>query len=176
MKYAKQVLYLDYDGVLHPQDVYWYRARGIVLKTPGHALFEHCALLESLLEPYPELKLVLSTSWVRAKDFNFALAQLTPSLQSRVIGATYHSAMKREYGLSGLSNGALHGYFSQLTRYQQVQGDLKRRCPHTWLAVDDDTKGWPSGETVNLVAPYSDAGLAQDDVLQDFKEKLRRFA
>lgn len=176
VKYAKQVLYLDFDGVLHPDDVYWYRNKGIVLQSPGHALFEHVDLLESLLEPYPELKIVLSTSWVRAEDFNFAKSRLSQSLQRRVIGATYHSAMKREYGLSGLSNGALHGYFAQLTRYQQIQGDLKRRAPHVWLALDDDTKGWPAEEEDNLVAPCCDKGLARPDVLLDLRRKLLRFA
>lgn len=175
MKYAKQVLYLDFDGVLHPEDVYWYRSRGIVLKAPGHSLFEHVGLLETLLEPYPELKIVLSTSWVRAKDFNFARAQLSSSLQSRVIGATYHSAMKHEGGLSGLSHGALHGYFAQLTRYQQVKGDVDRRGPHVWLAIDDDNKGWPLEASDNLVAPYDADGIAKPEVLSELTEKLRRF-
>lgn len=176
MKYAKQVLYLDFDGVLHPEDVHWYHKRGIVLESPGHALFEHAALLESLLEPYPELKVVLSTTWVRAKDFNFAKSQLPSGLQSRVVGATYHSAMKREYGLSGLTNAALNGFFGQLTRYQQVQGDLNRRCPHVWLALDDDTVGWPSQERDNLVAPYCADGLSRPEVLAELKAKLTRFA
>jgi hypothetical protein len=47
------VLYLDFDGVLHPEHVYWRRRRGahIGAEADGNKLFEHGPLLDSLLDP-----------------------------------------------------------------------------------------------------------------------------
>lgn len=35
------ILYLDYDGVLHHEDVWWHRRRGAYVKPAGFTLFEH---------------------------------------------------------------------------------------------------------------------------------------
>jgi hypothetical protein len=91
-----------------------------------------CRLLEELLEPYPDVRIVLSTSWVRVKSFEFAKKHLTPALQSRVVGATYH---RRE----------MHGQgFERLSRGLQVWGDVIRRKPTNWFAIDNDDRGWPT--------------------------------
>ena len=60
------VLYLDFDGPLHPGDVWYEPASGQVrLRTPGHELFESLPVLEAAIAPYPSLAIVLSTSWVQ---------------------------------------------------------------------------------------------------------------
>lgn len=86
-KYADYMLYLDFDEVLHDAEVYVSRKRGIELRTPGHTLFEWMPMLEEILAPYPQVAIVLSTSRVRARSFDFAKAQLSHALQQRVIGA-----------------------------------------------------------------------------------------
>lgn len=57
------VCYCDYDGVVHDDAVYWSPNMGIHMRTPGRTLFEWLPLLEELLAPHPEVKIVLSTSW-----------------------------------------------------------------------------------------------------------------
>jgi len=47
----RPVVYLDYDGVLHSDEVYWYRKRGIVLRA-DYSLFAAAGVLESILAPY----------------------------------------------------------------------------------------------------------------------------
>ena len=73
------VLYLNYGGVLHPADVHVTRDepcrtqvyfRG---QTSSHPLFEHAKLLEELLEPFPALRVVLASSWVKEFGYDFAL-------------------------------------------------------------------------------------------------------
>ncbi len=51
--YYGWVLYLDFDGVLHPEDV-WRRPKfgPYVATPPGHTLFEDASLLVALLNPY----------------------------------------------------------------------------------------------------------------------------
>jgi hypothetical protein len=56
------ILYLDFDGVLHDDAAYCSPDRGMYLDTPGRTLFEWMPILDELLAPYPELRVVLSTS------------------------------------------------------------------------------------------------------------------
>jgi hypothetical protein len=155
------ILYVDFDGHLHSAEVYRYRTPPIIrLRSADHSLFENCGILESLLAPYPTLRIVLSTSWVRTFDFDFAKSQLTSSLQARVIGATWHSKLPTAR------------YFVELSRYTQILDDVKRRNPRAWLAVDDDNEGWPSDEIRHLAWMPADLGLADPTAQAHLKDRL----
>lgn len=143
---ASPILYLDYDGVLHPDEVYRIRGR-IVLRRDGVSLFEWSALLAEHLEPYPDIQIVLSTSWVRVLSFNEARAWLPDSLGRRVIGATWHSAMNQFW-------------WHNLSRDQQISLHAKRHRISRWLAIDDDTQGWPDGSRGQLVHTDPMLGIA----------------
>lgn len=151
MRKGGQVVYLDFDGVLHPSEVYRRRPLGIHLShsyvLAGHRLFEHTALLSELLAPHPDVSIVLSTSWVRVLGFARARGHLPPALAQRVVGATYHSAMK--YGSA----------FEHMSRGQQVLADVGRREPRAWLALDDDDELWPVAHTQKLVVSDPDKGI-----------------
>jgi hypothetical protein len=152
------VLYLDFDGVLHPADVCVSPAeprrpqvyqRGQPTDRP---LFEHLPLLERLLAPYLQLRIVLSTSWVREFGYEFALKQLTPSLRERVIGATLYPAP---------------------ARYYCIQIDAEERGLTRWLALDDDLNMWPEAELHKVVAPTDRSrGLAQPGVAEQLSAAL----
>lgn len=147
------VLYLDYDGVLHHDEVYWSRGKGIHIRAPGHELFEWAHILADLLAPYPEVRIVLSTSWVRQKSFDFALKQLAPPLRVRVIGATFH---RREMNKSTFDN---------MARGAQIYADVQRRRPTAWLAIDNDDEYWPSHCRDRLIKTEDHLGLS-DPVVQ----------
>lgn len=123
------ILYLDFDGVLHPGEVY--RIRGqIVLQCDGICLFEWAPLLAEYLEPHPDVRIVLSTSWVRVLSFSGARAWLPDALAKRVIGATWHSAMNQ-------------AWWRGLSRYDQISRHAQRHRISRWLAVDDDGMAGP---------------------------------
>lgn len=157
---TRPILYLDYDGVLHPEDVLRHPKRGIYLapKYEGHRLFEHCDLLAAELAPYPEIALVLSTSWVRVLRYQRALSYLPPVLRERVVGATFHTAMNRQS-------------FESLSRGQQVVSDVGRRKPIAWLAVDDDAEHWPAAYVDHLVRTDPVNGVA--GVLDELRARLQ---
>lgn len=145
---ANRLLYLDYDGVLHPNAVYTSPSRGIHLEDrPGHALFEQAAWLAGALDAYPGVLVVLSTSWVPAIGFDRARDRLPPSLAGRVIGATWHA--RREDRSRWLL----------LARGEQVAEDAARRGVRRWLAVDDDDHGWPAAHRHCLIHCPDDRGL-----------------
>ncbi|MEW6020997.1 MAG: HAD domain-containing protein [Pseudomonadota bacterium] len=156
---GKPILYLDYDGILHPTDVRVspdepLRPRVYVRGQPTDwSLFEHLTLLENLLAPYPELNIILATSWVREFGYQFSLAQLTPGLQNRVIGATLYPAP---------------------ARYFCIQIDADERGLERWLALDDDLNCWPESEMHRVVAPTDQLrGLAQPGIAEELADKLR---
>lgn len=162
-----ELLYLDFDGVLHPADVFRHIHSSEVflperLTLRGHRFFEHAELLGSLIEPYSDLRIILSTNWVYAVGYDRARRQLPGSLADRVIGATYHSSMRhsREY--------------ARMSRGQQILSDVERRLPHAWLAVDDDEELWPEAHLTNLVLTHPDLGISDPTVRSALSEALAR--
>lgn len=157
-------VYLDFDGVLHDEDVVWKRKLGIYMRTPGRSLFEWEPVLIELLAPYPSLKIVLSTSWVRVKSFNYAKHRLSQPLRDRVIGATYHKGLMEA------------GLFSEIPRGVQVAGDASRRKPDHWFALDDDADGWPASSRDKLIFTDERLGLSDVAVRDAVRIRLASFA
>ena len=156
------VLYLDYDGVLHHENVLLHPRIGAYLSAPdGYVLFQHSELLERLLAPYPAVQIVLSTSWVRRYGCTKAAKNLRPALRSRVIGATFHSRMDEQL-------------FSETPRGMQVWSDVLRRKPRDWLALDDDWLDWPKWCLGKYVRTHEHAGLSDSAVQAQFTEKLQQ--
>ena len=119
--------YLDFDGCLHSEDVMLDAAGEPYIRSPvGARLFEHMPLLEQLLEPYPRVQVILSTSWVRTIGHSQAVARLTPALAARVIGSTF------------LPSGSW-GTHASTPRGREVIADVRRRGLELWqwLAIDE---------------------------------------
>jgi hypothetical protein len=158
------VLYLDYDGVLHPADVRVTKSEPeqprVYLggRPSNHPLFEHVPLLERLLVPFPDLKILLSTSWVRALGYEFAVQQLPLALRELVVGTIWHGALLK---------------YPPRTRYDAIQTDATSRGLGQWLALDDDAEGWPEDQRYRLIAPNNSwYGLAQPGVAAELAGAL----
>ena len=85
------ILFLDFDGVLHPDAVYLERGRP-VLRADGEPFMWSCHLVDALASA-SHVRIVLSTSWARELRFARARDYLPAELRPRVIGATWHSGM-----------------------------------------------------------------------------------
>jgi hypothetical protein len=156
------LLYLDYDGVLHHENVLWSRTIGAYLSAPDqYKLFQHLELLEKLLAPYPQIRIILSTSWVRRYGCSQAAKQLGPRLRQRVLGATFHSRMREDL-------------FMDKPRGQQVWEDVQRRKPLDWLALDDDGEGWPPESVGRFIQTHDKDGISHPDVLAKLKAGLEQ--
>lgn len=158
---GQHVLYLDFDGVLHHEDVWRHPHRGLYFgpKGVGHTLFENALLLEHLLAPYTNVLIVLSTSWAPSLRYSCAVSKLPPGLKARVVGATFHTRMNRNL-------------FDSLTRAHQVLDDVDRRQPGAWVAVDD-ALGWPKESLPHFVPSNPVAGIAAPEVARDLVTKLQ---
>lgn len=154
------ILYLDFDGVLHHENCLWHPKKGAYLSAPSvYVLFQHVGLLEEILAPYPEVRIVLSTSWVRTYGCDGTAKRLSESLRARVIGATFHSAMNESK-------------FTDAPRGMQVWSDVLRRQPRDWIALDDDYLHWPAWCLDKYVRTHEHEGISDPAVEAEFRKKL----
>lgn len=125
----RQVLFLDYDGVLHRLGAIRTR-RGVVSAGPSITLFEFAPVLVECIAPYPSVEIVLSSSWVRVLGYERAKNALPTALKERVVGATYHSRYSDAWAWPSIGRGV------QVLRYVKVHR-LTR-----WVAIDDEIDGF----------------------------------
>lgn len=154
------ICYLDYDGVLHDGNVMRNRTRGMYIATPQREFFEWMPILEELLAPYPDLKIVLSTTWIRELGFDQAKQELSPALRDRVIGATF------------LHPKIVKAAFDMQPRGMQILGDVMRRTPADWFALDDDPFGWPAKYQDHLIQTDGSRGLDDPAVRERVARRL----
>jgi hypothetical protein len=162
------VLFLDYDGVLHPDEVYLEQGRP-VLYSDGE-LFQWTPILEELLALHPKVKIVLSTSWVRILGFGRARSKLPRSLRHRVIGATWHSSMGT---VDGMSLGRTT-WWDRATRYEQIRRYATRAALSDWVAVDDQVEDWAEVDRDKLVETDGRFGLSRPAARDRLAELLAR--
>lgn len=165
---ARIVLYLDFDGVLHHEAAMWSPKRGAFISPidgPGRTLFEWAHHLEAELVDFPDVKLVLSSSWCVKPGFGKSIKRLSANLQRRFIGGTFH---KRFHGIDPWTTES----FRAAPRWKQILGDAQRREPSAWLVLDDDVADWPAELRANLVACNGATGLSCAEVRDELHSKL----
>lgn len=155
------ILYLDFDGVLHHENVRISYKNGPFLQAPErYTLFQHAELLAALLAPYPAVQIVLSTSWAVRYGVTAAAKKLPLELQARVIGGTFHTRHMHKQE------------FLDAHRGEQIGADVHRRQPRDWLALDDDEEGWHPSHLRHFVQTHMYEGISDPDVLANFTKKL----
>lgn len=139
------ILFLDFDGVLHPisSRIIRQEAGTLVIEQDqeGEPLFCRVPLLAAVLRDFPEVKIVLSTSWVRYVP-KAALLQPLEGLADRVIGS-----------LSPYERG---------TRYERAKTFLEPFEGEPWIAIEDDRRNFP--ETAPVLWTDSSTGLTIKDL------------
>ncbi|SIO61541.1 HAD domain-containing protein [Paraburkholderia phenazinium] len=153
------VLFLDFDGVVHPESVF--KIRGLPTLVGEGQLFMWAGLLEEILAAYPNVRIVLSTSWCVHRGFKRARAALPAGLQARVIGSTYHSKKDRTQ-------------FLAMSRFDQIVTWLANRNPKPrhWVAIDDDAVGWAEMNLDMLVRTDGERGLSDPSVQRQLRDRL----
>lgn len=157
----QRTLFLDYDGVLHPDEAYLVKGRP-VLRCDGE-LFMWAGHLSALLDGHPDVRIVLSTSWARELRYARARRYLPEPLRERVIGATWHSGMRLSDDLRPLDRMT---WWDLASRYAQIKRYASRAGLRTWLAIDDQPEGWAQSDLSHLIKTDSDKGLSDPAVRQ----------
>lgn len=153
------ILYTDFDNTLHAAHAYM-TTSGIVAGSPSVTLFEFAPILEDLLAPYGQVRIVLSTSWVEVLGYEEARSRLPlESLRNRVVGATYDPQSSQASVWSSTARGI------------QVLRHVRRHGVKRWLAIDDDRSGFEGYES-RLIHCQQGVGLGDKDVQQLFARRL----
>ncbi len=126
---ATPTLFVDYDGTLHAGHALLDTTTSEVTLDSGRPLLEYAPLLAEMLEPYPEVEIVLTTSWLQKLPFDQVLSYLPQELGRRVVGTTLGIKPRLSYVL----NGSERTYV--ITSYVYGKG-LKN-----WMAIDDSVYG-----------------------------------
>lgn len=150
-------LYLDLDGVLHPDAVYLTGSDGLELCAPGKILM-HTDILIETLGYHPEVKVILSTSWVNCLGYETTLDYLPTKLSERVTGTTWTEDGR-------LVGRYSHDRFYKLTRFQQIWAHVYRHGITNWLAIDDLHSGsevWPDEFGSHLILCDGKLGLGDE--------------
>ncbi|MBY9022645.1 hypothetical protein K7459_03160 [Pseudomonas fluorescens] len=133
------------------------------LKAEGRP-FTWAPILVNLLEGFPGISLVLSTSWVRHLGYKRTLGYLPRELQVRVTGATWHSSMARGWINESQWDGK--------TRYEQICRYAARSQLRHWIALDDDDEGWAQSSVDKLVVCSPELGLSSTQTQAELHWRL----
>jgi hypothetical protein len=145
------VLFLDFDGVLHPLGENAIDEYGQLLCNPD--LFMWLPILEQLLDPFPELRIVVSSDWRRLFDDARLIALLGP-LSARFDGVV------ETWGPS---------------RLEEILREAARRQLSHWVALDDHPSVAGAALTdPRLIACAPDTGLSARTVQQALQAALGR--
>jgi hypothetical protein len=145
------VLFLDFDGVLHPENAA--RMDWRIERIVGENLFCWLPLLEKLLAPYPELRILVTSDW-RRHFSNESLKDLLGPLGSRFLDVvlTYSPS-----------------------RYEEIATEADKRQLQRWLALDDHSsvqEAAAANERLIWCPPAE--GLSSERVQRELTEKLDR--
>jgi hypothetical protein len=162
------ILFLDFDGVLHPDAAYLVKGRP-TLRGDGE-LFMWTPLLTDLLADFPAVQIVLSTSWARELSFSRARRWLPEPIRARVIGSTWHSSMAFHPDGFRVPTGLT--WWDTATRYQQIKRYADRAGLADWVALDDQPEGWGADDRDKLVHTCGDTGLSDPRVLSLLAARL----
>lgn len=146
------ILFLDFDGVLHPDPC-----------TDAGMLLCHLPRLESVLRDFPSVQVVISSTWRATRTLGELRAYFSPDIADRVIGVTPNWR-----DLPDLLDTIGHTYVREV----EIEGWLRAsgRPWEQWVAIDDKAY-WFRPFLPNLVRCDSRFGFA-DDVLYELTEKL----
>ena len=75
------ILFLDFDGVLHPQ----YEHEPV----PTELAFCHLARFEALMRKFPSVEIVISSTWREQFSMEVLRAKFSTDIAARIIGRTH---------------------------------------------------------------------------------------
>ncbi|MDR3099873.1 MAG: helix-turn-helix domain-containing protein [Paraburkholderia sp.] len=157
-------LFVDFDGTLHPGHAY-IDDKGQITLDSARPLFEFVPILAEILQPYPAVEIILTTSWLQRLPTEQVIAYLPPNLARRVVGTTRDMKPRFSY----LRNGS--GRTDVIGSYALGKG------LRNWLALDDSVfDAYLFGPELagNFVLLDSALGISDERALERLRQWLQR--
>ncbi|WP_233471111.1 HAD domain-containing protein [Paraburkholderia caribensis] len=145
----RAVVFLDFDGVLHPVGVPAVDEEFRLIENPD--LFVWRPILERLLAPYPVVGIIVSSDWRRLFD-DATLIRLLGPLATRFVGVV------ESYGTS---------------RSEEILAEVKLRGLNRWVALDDHPSvNAAQARDPRFIACGSATGLSAVDIQGTLSARL----
>lgn len=142
-----RVLYLGLSGVTHPSATTYHLVRGADPWSNGHTEYEAGPWLAHALEPWPDVRIVL-TSTQPWKHGLLAVLERMPMLAEKVIGFTFADlttqpvrSVRTRAGASRRRSFSSEDYW-RMNKSDIVGAHVGWLKPDAWVAVDDDDILW----------------------------------
>lgn len=151
------VLFLDFDGVLHPE----YEGRAV----PPEVAFCHLARFEALMADYPLVRIVISSTWRAQFDIDNLRGRFAREVASRIIGITPIRRVS-DGKLQSVQLDGLGGRESEIVDWLNRHGYMNSH----WIALDDaigDFRRYPD----HVVACKNYVGF-DDDAANRLRQEL----
>jgi len=138
------ILFLDFDGVLHPEPCY-----------DDRNLFCRRAQFENILRDFPNVEIVISSSWRDTRTLEELRTFFSDDIGKRIIGVTPDWRDLQE----------LHEVIGTYPRHIEIEGWRRHvgRIWEPWVALDDRAY-WFRPFLENLVR--CDPGVGLDDEIE----------
>lgn len=134
------VLFLDFDGVLHP------RGGAAAGERFSKRPFLEALLRESSLQ---HVVIVISSTWREAYPLKSLVGVFSEDIQPKVIGAT----------------PILGDSTTEYLRYREIREWLNNHpVISRWVALDDAAEDFPHGKRTNVVFTDPDVGLERETI------------
>ena len=114
------ILFLDFDGVLHPQ----YDGE----PTPVSEVFCHLPRFESVMRDFPYVDIVISSTWRIQFTLEELRSRFSPDIAARIIGVTPQIRWADDNYLPARREG-------EILKWLEIAG----RSWTPWIALDDST-------------------------------------
>lgn len=140
------ILFLDFDGVLHPEPSY-----------QNDELFCRRPLFESVMRDFPKVEIVISSTWRESRTIDQLRALFSEDIGARIVGVTPQWKDLPE----------LVSVIGQYPRHVEIEGWLRQhqRVWEAWVALDDRPY-WFKPFLPNLVKCESTVALDEAVALQ----------
>jgi hypothetical protein len=146
------LLFLDFDGVLHPEPSF-----------QSETLFCHLPKLESILRDFPNVDVVISSSWRDTRTLTELQALFSPDIRMRIVGVT--PDWRNHPGLFDvIGNYPRH---IEIEAWRRDSG----RLWEDWIAIDDRAY-WFRPFLKNLVRCDPTTGLT-GEIETELRQRLR---
>jgi hypothetical protein len=150
-------LYLNLDGVLHPNQVTYLSSRVPELETKGHRVLEYAHLLSEVLAAYEDVGIVLNTWWTYYLGFDACLNLLPVALASRVTGAVL---------------GFSASYVQLPHRVREAETQIADSRTDAYLIVDHSNARYQRCFLPHLLAVNESEGLATPQGAQALQRRI----
>ncbi|MGE0672765.1 MAG: HAD domain-containing protein [Methylibium sp.] len=159
-------LYLGISGVLHPSESTYELVEGRSPWRDGHALYEAAPWLAAALRPWPDVRVVLTSSQPRLKGMPAVLRLLGDELAARVVGNTFED-LTTKARRGPMQRPLSTDDYWRLNTSELVRSHVQWLKPSAWVAVNDDSILWTAEERAqHLVEADGCKGLL-DSATQD---------